>query len=78
MFGDVEGYYNLGITISPAPMDVLLDEVTGRIYYKQNTALPTPGSNGASEPDPERKSTKTSYVIFFVIGGRFWLWQLPP
>jgi hypothetical protein len=50
-------------------MDVLLDEVTGKIYYGQNTALPTPGSNGASKPDPERKSTKTSYVRFFVIGG---------
>jgi hypothetical protein len=49
-------------------MDVLLDEVTGRIYYGPNTALPTlptPGSNGASEPDPERKS----YIRFFVIGG---------
>ncbi len=51
------------------PMDVLLDEVTGRMYYGPITALPTPGSNGASEPDPERKSTKTSYIRFFVIGG---------
>ena len=58
-------------SISPAPFDVLLDEITGRIYYGPIPALPTPGSNGASEPDPERKSTKKSYIRFrfFVIGG---------
>jgi hypothetical protein len=36
---DVEGYYNLGITISPAPMDVLLDEVSGRVYFGKKRPL---------------------------------------
>ena len=70
--GDVEGHYNLGITISPTPMDVLLDEVSGRVYYEKKTALPTPGSDGATEPhhtSPEGIIPQKSYVRFLVIGG---------
>ena len=63
----------MGIEISPAPMDVLLD-VTGRVYYGPalplRTALPTPG---ASEQDPETAERKSTRFFlsrrFFVIGG---------
>ena len=68
---DVEEH--LGIEISPAPMDVLLD-VTGRVYYGPalplRTALPTPGASEQNPETAERKSTRFFLSRrFFVIGG---------
>ena len=68
--------HHLGITISEAVSDmaVLLDEVSGRVYYgkKPEASLPTPSSDGAAEPhrtSPEGIIPKKSYFRILVIGG---------
>jgi hypothetical protein len=69
--------HHLGITISEdvSDMAVLLDEVSGRVFYglkKTEASHPTPGSDGSAEPhptSPEGLIPPKNYCRFYVLGG---------